>query len=498
MASETEFGGCEESDGFYRALFHRAGAGIIVIDVTDGRIVEANEKFRHLLAYREDELIGTAFAAIIHPDDRERSEAELERLLHCDGAEIHIAQRFLSRDDTTVWASLDTSLLLGDGEHPPQAIAIIRDVSAQTAAEQALQQSRERFRLITETIDAVLWLSDPGLEEMLYVSPAYERIWGRSCTSLYQRPRSFIEAIHPDDRAYFEALNLHGREQWECEYPIVWPDGSVRWIHDRGSAIRDHAGELKGLTGLALDVTDRKSKELKLSETVRALGENAKHLERMNLELQQFAGIVSHDLKAPLRAISGLVGMLSEDFGGAMAADAREHMNRLQERIRSMEGIISGLLEYARSSQAPNPRPVNVNDLVLQQLESLDIPDGFTVEIGSRLPTVTADPLQLGQIFSNLIDNAIRHHDRSTGRVLVNGSKYEQYHEFSVEDDGPGIPEGERRRVFEMFKSGKHHGMGSTGIGLALVKKLVEENGGSIVLSSSSCGSTFTFRWPTH
>lgn len=484
--------GFDEAD-LYRSLFQSAGVGIAIADLPNGTLLHANPKLSELLGYTAAELVGMSFQELTCADDRDRNQVEVERLVRGEISAFRIQERYQRRDGSRFWAQVDATLLGGQSSC---AVAIVQDITPEKAAEQALQKSHERYRLMVENIDAVFWLASPGAEEILYVSPAYERIWGRSCTSLYRDPLSFVEAVHPDDRAQADAMDLHSRERWQVEYRIIRPDGSHRWICDRGYTIRDHAGESKGLTGVAIDITDRKSDELQLSETVRALHQNTKDLERVNRDLQQFASVVSHDLKAPLRAISGRVGMLSEDLGGNVASEVQEHLSTLQNRVKAMEGIITGLLQYSRSVQKSNPRNVSVRDLVLQQLDSMDIPDGFTIEVGAELPPVTADPLQLGQIFTNLIDNGIRHHDRPSGHISVHGRKNGTHHEFFIADDGPGIPEEERQRVFEMFESGRHHGAGSTGIGLALVRKLVEENGGAIYLDSGSRGSTFTFTWP--
>lgn len=496
MTHQETVPGIDDAE-LYRSLFHFAGVGIGIVDIRDGRIIRANDKLCDLLGYQEDELTGRNFLELTHPDDRSRNQAELEPLLRGETAGISIQKRYIRKDGTTFWALVNGTVLPNDTGRPSHTIAIIRDITSEKAADQALQQSREHFRLIAESIEAVFWLSSPHLREILYVSPAYEKIWGRSCASLYKEPHSFTDAVHPDDRAgVLDSLSKYERGVWEREYRIIRPDSRVRWIYDRGCTIYDCAGEPTGLTGIAMDITNRKSTELRLSETVRALHQNSKELERMNRDLQQFASAVSHDLKAPLRAISGRVGMISEELGNNVASEVQEHLSKLQERVRAMERMITGLLQYSRSSRKRSPRAVNVRDLVLQQLESMDIPEGFTVEVNSALPIVTADPLQLGQIFSNLIDNGIRHHDSPTGRIWVNGKARGNLQEFVVADDGPGIPEEERQRVFEMFESGSRHGAGSTGIGLALVKKLVEENGGSIRLNSGSRGSTFTFTWP--
>jgi len=131
-------------------------------------------------------------------------------------------------------------------------------------AEKALRESEERFRLIAESIQEVFWMSTPGIEEMLYVSPAYEELWGRSTESLYKTPQSFIDGIHPEDRErVVAALSGHARGAWDLDYRILRPDGSMRWIQDRGFPIKDEHGNVRLMTGVARDVTEqRRAQEL--------------------------------------------------------------------------------------------------------------------------------------------------------------------------------------------------------------------------------------------
>ncbi len=134
-------------------------------------------------------------------------------------------------------------------------------------AEQSLRESEAKFRLVTETIQDVFWMSTPGVKEMLYVSPAYEILWGRSRDSLYQSPQSYVDAIHPDDRQRVQAaIKNHEQGEYEVEYRVIRPDGSMRWIRDRGFPIRDGQGELLRMTGVASDITDLKLIQEKLDQ----------------------------------------------------------------------------------------------------------------------------------------------------------------------------------------------------------------------------------------
>lgn len=226
--------------------------------------------------------------------------------------------------------------------------------------------------------------------------------------------------------------------------------------------------------------------------------------ERRARDLEQFAYVASHDLKAPLRGIANLSEWLKEDLKDCLTPETQEQLDLLRDRVARMHALIEGLLAYSRIGRvAGNLEDVAVGELVATLVDSLDPPRGFRVEIAPDLPVLHTDRLHLSQVFSNLIANAIRHHDRDRGRVRVAGQDLGEFWLFSVDDDGPGIPPEFRDKVFLMFQTlvVKDYGA-NTGIGLALVKKLVEEHGGSIHLEDSTLkkknrkGCRFVFTWP--
>ena len=220
--------------------------------------------------------------------------------------------------------------------------------------------------------------------------------------------------------------------------------------------------------------------------------------ERRARDLEQFAYVTSHDLKAPLRAIANLAKWLKEDLGDDLKPETAEQLALLCDRVARMHALVEGLLAYSRIGHAETrAETIRTAELVEKVVDSLAPPPDFRVEIGENMPLIRTDPLQLSQVFANLIDNAISHHDRTQGLIRVRGRSLGEYGEFTVEDDGPGIPGAYHQRIFLMFQTLAVKDFGaSTGIGLALVKKLVEEHGGTIDLASGSGrGARFRFTW---
>lgn len=223
-------------------------------------------------------------------------------------------------------------------------------------------------------------------------------------------------------------------------------------------------------------------------------------LENRNQELRSFVQIVSHDLKAPLRAIANLSEWIEEDLEDALTVGTQAQMTLLRSRVKRMSCTIDGLLDYALSAQTDEPsESVEVARLLAEVIDSLSPPPTFCIEI-APMPIVTANRFQLFQVFANLIGNGIKHHHRSDGSIHIAVRELEDLYEFSVADDGVGIAPEQHDRIFVIFQAvNPQNRSDSTGIGLAIVKKIIEDQGETLRLESEiGKGTTFYFTWRKH
>jgi signal transduction histidine kinase len=225
--------------------------------------------------------------------------------------------------------------------------------------------------------------------------------------------------------------------------------------------------------------------------------------ERHVEELEQFAYVTSHDLKAPLRGIANLATWLEEDLREKLTDATREQLRLLRDRVQRMNALIEGLLDYSRIGKtARSVVSVDTGELLAEIIDSLSPPDGFIIDVAANMPVLHTDRLHLYQVFSNLISNSIKHGKGKgkgkQGHTGVAVQKRGENYEFTVSDDGPGIAPEYHDRIFMMFQTLTVNDYGSnTGIGLALVKKIVQEHGGSITLESEEGhGAKFRFSWP--
>ena len=254
---------------------------------------------------------------------------------------------------------------------------------------------------------------------------------------------------------------------------------------------------------LSREVAERRRAEYELQELNETLEERitqrTAEAKRRAEELEQFAYVTSHDLKAPLRGIANLTHWLEEDLEAKLGSETIQQFALLKDRVGRMQALIEGLLEYSRVGRTQGvAEAVPTGSLVHEVVDMLSLPQGTVVEIAPEMPVIDTDRLRLSQVFSNLIGNAAKHHAGGRLHVRVTVQRTGRFFEFSVADNGPGIAPQYREKVFMMFQTLAPRDMGNdSGIGLALVKKIVEEQGGSVTLESEEGeGSTFRFTWP--
>ncbi|WP_181304895.1 sensor histidine kinase [Rufibacter sp. XAAS-G3-1] len=222
-------------------------------------------------------------------------------------------------------------------------------------------------------------------------------------------------------------------------------------------------------------------------------------LERVNRTLDEFAHTITHDLKAPLQNILGLASAVTDLLEEDNKEEALAVMPMIQRQTSRMEHLISDVLAYSLTGrQQIQKKPVSVGQLVRNVIASLTVPAGFQLHIPPDLPVIEAEEIYLQQIFGNLLSNALRYHDLPAGHVWVKAFQKNRHWEFVVEDDGPGIPAEDQEKIFELFETTNDvNHPGSTGIGLAIVRKIMQEKQGRVWVQSEGRGTAMHFTWPS-
>jgi signal transduction histidine kinase len=225
----------------------------------------------------------------------------------------------------------------------------------------------------------------------------------------------------------------------------------------------------------------------------------SEQLKKQNEELNQFSYVVSHDLKAPLRAIFKLSEWIEEDLGPAIPAESKKNMQILRGRVFRLEALINGLLEYSKIGRLEVPvERVDVYTMLKETTDLLNPPAHIKIEITNDMPVLNTKKYLLQQVFINLLANAIKYNDKENGKVMISSQEAGDFHQFTVEDNGIGIAPAYHEKVFEMFQTLESRDkVEGTGVGLAIIKKSVEDIGGTIRLESEeNKGARFIFTWP--
>ncbi len=346
--------------------------------------------------------------------------------------------------------------------------------------ETIVQTERESERFFDLSIDLLATGNFAGY--FVRLNPAFERVLGFTSAELMARP--FMDFVHPDDVEHTTAVDRclsAGEMKVGFENRYRCKDGSYRWLSWNATPYL----ESNLWYAVGRDITE--SRQTKAA------------LEARNQELNNFVYIVSHDLKAPLRAVSNLSQWIEDDLEGKVLADTQSQLTLLRNRVDRMTATIDGLLDYARIGRtAESIESVCVAELLAETIESLAPSPTFSIVIAPDLPTLDTKRILLFQVFTNLIGNAIFHHNRSDGSIWVSCQASDDFYEFGVADDGPGIASENHVKIFTIFQSiNPQNRADSTGIGLAIVKKIVEAEGGTIRLESElGTGTAFYFTWP--
>lgn len=488
------------------AIYQSVPIGLNVLD-RDLRFVRINQKLAEINGLPVEAHIGRTVREVI-PDLADVTEQLLRPILETGepllNVEIH-GETPAQPGAKRTW--LAHFLPLKDGDRVIGISTVCEEITDRKQSEAALRQSEARFRTLADNISQLAWMAD----EHGWIFWYNNRWFDYTGTTLEEMQGwGWRQVHHPDhvDRVVERISRCFATgEPWEDTFPLRRQDGEYRWFLSRAIPIRDEQGHVLRWFGTNTDITDRQRAEEALAQRAQELTQlnqilkaTAADLNQRNQDLNQFAYVVSHDLKAPLRGIRNISEWLQEDLGDQIPPDNQDQLQLLVSRVDRMEALINDLLEYSRAGRVKQPpEHIEVGELVADVLETLSVPPEVTVRLATPLPVLEARRLMLSQVFANLISNAIKYGcPDERGEVVLSAQEQGTYYEFAIADQGPGIDPAYHEKIFGIFETlQKTDRPENTGIGLAIVKKLVEAEEGTIRLESAvGAGITFYFTWP--
>ncbi len=495
-----------KTEARFRSLVQNASDVIEVLAV-DGTTRYTSPSVQRILGYDPSERLGKKIFELVHPEDLPQAEHLLSLALDHPATNITAEFRLLHADGQSRDFEVIANYLLA--ETSIGIVTTYHDITKRQQTESALRDALQRltFHVENSPLAIIEWDRDFRVSR-----------WCREAESLFGWKAEEVIGKHPSEWQFvcvqdLEAVSgviarlFDGSEQrnvsLNCNYT---KDGSVVDCEWYNSALLDDSGNLVSVLSLVLDVTQQKqtqaallTRAAELARLTSILTQTNTALQKRNQELDQFGYVVSHDLKAPLRAIANLSEWIEEDIGDTLNDETRHQMNLLRGRVHRMEALINGLLEYSRVGRLETATAtVSVATLLAEVIDSLAPTETFTIEVEPNMPTLVTERLPLEQVFANLLSNAIKHHPRTDGKVQISVQDQGKLYEFAVTDDGAGIAPQYHEKVFGIFQTLEARDKSeNTGLGLAIVKKIVEGHGGTIKLESQSGqGATFRFTWP--
>ncbi len=476
-----------------RIVQEQAPVGIWEADL-EGRFLRVNDTLCAITGYSRDELLSRRFQDITPTDDVERDADAYRRLPGELGLATPREIRYRHKDGRTLWIELSTSLV-HDAEGKPQfGVGIVQEVTERKRAELALRESEQRFHVLADSAPGLIWVN--GLEGCQFVNRAYLDFLGVAEREV--QGYDWSEFIHPEDRdAYLGSYleHLGRRAPFEAQFRFRRADGQYRWMKSVGVPRSADDGEFLGYVGSTFDVTDLKEAEAALQQSDRSKNE--------------FLAMLAHELRNPLAPLRNIAEVLKAPAVDSGTLEWAQDM--IDRQVRNMARMIDDLLDVSRITQGRvqlRKEPVELAALLKRTAElsrqtTATRHQQLTLSLPPEPIYVEADPLRLEQVFVNLLSNACKF-TPAGGHLWLSAGSGEPGAtdvEVRVRDDGDGIPAELLPRVFDLFMQADRsleRAHGGLGIGLTLVRSLVQLHGGSVEAKSDGPGkgSEFVVRLP--
>jgi PAS domain S-box-containing protein len=468
--------------------------------------VNVNKAFCEMMGYSSEELSSLKWQDFTHPDDIELTQNTINTILQGKEEFVRFNKRYIRKDGSILWADVATALRFDKNGKPLYFMTSVNDITERVYAEEILRNDEKRLRDIIEALPQLYWTCKPE-GPCDYLSGQWVKYTG--IPESKQLGYEWLEQLHPDDRERAVAEwneKIKSEETFDVEFRIRRFDGEYHWFHTRAVPMRNSDGIITKWLGSNTDIDTIRKAEAQLIDYNKNLEQSViqrtEQLELANKELEAFSYSVSHDLRAPLRAIHGFTKILSEDYDKILDKEGKRICSIISLSATQMSELIDDLLSFSRIGRS-SLRPTKLNMKVIatssaNDLKALEYGKNTKFSIGD-LDSVIGDPSLIRHVWNNLISNAIKYSSKAESpEITISSRRNGDSMIFEVKDNGVGFDMKYSDKLFGVFQRlHSESEFEGNGVGLAIVQRIISKHGGRVwAEAEAGKGATFYFSLP--
>ncbi|MCC9020504.1 MULTISPECIES: PAS domain S-box protein [Flavobacterium] len=480
-----------DSENRLTSLITNLQSGILLED-EDRKVLIANKRFCDLFDFKgePEEMIG--FDSKMATEENKyffkRPDEFIERVEEILRNKKNVFSEEIELADGRVYER--SFITISKGNKNDGHLWSFEDITIKKKYKESLEAEKEKYRNIIANMNMGLLEVDKD-DIIQLANQCFCDMSGFSLIDLLGNKASEI-LLHPEDKKLVTFKNkerINGKSD-SYEVASINKKGETRHWLISGAPNYNVNGEVIGSIGIHLDITKQKNLELQKEELL-------KKLEKQNEQLNDYAQIVSHDLKSPLQSIHSLVTWIKEDSDKEFNAQTVKYLNMIEDKVEKMDHLIEGILTYSKVDDIEMiTESINLNLEISKIIDIIHIPKNIQVLVKNELPTIKAERFRMQQLFLNIISNAVNYIDKPLGIIEISWEEEKKHYVFAIKDNGPGIALKNQEKIFKMFQSFSSNKR-STGIGLSIVKKIVKNYNGKIWIESElTKGTTFFIKLP--
>lgn len=464
------------------SLVASANKEAIIFTDPDAKIFWCNEAYLKITGFCEEEVMGkTPIEVGISSKTEKHALHELVRLYSkAKPFDIEIIHR--KKDNSYFWSKTKGQPIFNSSGNLVQYFTMIEDMTE-------VKKREEQLVLLSliaeENRSSVIICDKKGRTQ--WVNSSFEEMSGYLAKEIIGlKPGEYLQGPETDaNTALYLSLKIKNGEPFDCEIINYNKLGQQYWVNIQGHALHDELGEVVQYFAIQENITEKKAFEKEKEKLLNILEES-------NKELADYAQVVSHDLKSPLRSINALIAWIREDNKDKLSDQSESYFTMIEQKLEKMDYLIQGILTYSKIQKFEEEKKlVNTNEIVRTLLSILHIPSHIKVINTDRLPIIKGNPFRIQQLFQNILSNAINCIDKEKGVIEIKVKEESNFYVFSIKDNGSGIEKTNQKKIFNSFYS-LSNTEASNGLGLAIVQKIVQSYGGKIwLVSELKKGTTF-------